>query len=287
MRGGGRQARPAPAAEDLQAREERALLAAVEHVAPSVVSIETVGGLQRLGTVMLGTGPTTGLVISADGYIISSAFGFVQKPTSILVGFADGTRAPARLVATDRSCMLALLKADVDERLPVPELSPEKDWRVGQWAVAVGRTFDGREPNMSVGIVSALGRVWGKAVQTDAKISPSNYGGPLVDIRGRVMGVLVPLSPDKTGEMAGVEWYDSGIGFAVPLERIYKVLPRLREGHDLSPGLLGVSLKAEDLYADPPAITSARPNSPAFQAGLARGTRSSPSTAIKSNGWCN
>jgi serine protease Do len=261
------------AAEDLQALEERALLAAVERVSPSVVSIETVGGIERLGSVMLNTGPTTGLVISADGYIISSAYGFVQKPTSILIGFSDGTRAPAKLVATDRSCMLALLKTDVDERLKVPKLSPEKDWRVGQWAIAVGRTFEGRQTNMSVGIVSALGRVWGKAVQTDAKVSPSNYGGPLVDIRGRVMGVLVPLSPDKTGEMAGVEWYDSGIGFAVPLERVFKVLPRLREGHDLLPGLLGVSLKAEDLYAETPTITSARPNSPAYQAGLRAGDK--------------
>src|ERR1700722_2153289 len=58
-------ASPAPAAEDLQAREERALLAAVEHVAPSVVSIETVGGLERLGKVMLSTRPTTGVIISA------------------------------------------------------------------------------------------------------------------------------------------------------------------------------------------------------------------------------
>ena len=49
---------------------------------------------------------------------------------------------------------------------------------------------------MSVGIVSALDRIWGKAIQTDAKISPNNYGGPLVDIGGRVLGVLVPMSPD-------------------------------------------------------------------------------------------
>ena len=123
-----------------------------------------------------------------------------------------------------------LLKVDVEEKLPVPEAVPESEIHVGQWAIALGRTFDTAQPNMSVGIVSGLNRIWGKAMQTDAKISPSNYGGPLVDIRGRVLGVLVPLSPDKHEDVAGVEWYDSGIGFAVPLAHVNTVLPRLSEG---------------------------------------------------------
>ena len=59
----------------------------------------------------------------------------------------------------------------------------------------------------------------------------------LIDLQGRVMGVLVPMSPQETSEMAGVEWYDSGIGFAVPLEHINRVLPRLKKGEDLNPGL--------------------------------------------------
>ena len=66
---------------------------------------------------------------------------------------------------------------------------------VGQWAIAVGRTYEQPEPNLSVGVISATNRIWSKAIQTDAKISPSNYGGPLIDIHGRVLGVLVPLSP--------------------------------------------------------------------------------------------
>ena len=52
-------------------------------------------------------------------------------------------------------------------------------------------------PQVSVGIISAKNRIWGKAIQTDAKISPSNYGGPLIDLQGRVLGVLVPMSPDR------------------------------------------------------------------------------------------
>jgi serine protease Do len=258
---------------DLPQREERAMLAAVEHVAPSVVSIETVGGLERIGQVLVGTGPTTGLIVSQDGYIVSSAFNFAQKPSSIVVAFADGTRTAARLVATDRSRMLTLLKVNVDRQLPVPETAPEKELQVGQWSIAVGRTFENADPNISVGIVSALNRVWGKAVQSDAKISPSNYGGPLVDIRGRVIGVLVPLSADKPGVAAGVEWYDSGIGFAIPLEHIRAILPRLEQGHDLLPGIMGIALTSGDLYGDTPALHSTRPNSPATKAGLRAGDK--------------
>ncbi|HEY2840880.1 MAG TPA: PDZ domain-containing protein [Pirellulales bacterium] len=258
-------------AQDLPRLEQQAMQAAVARVAPSIVRIETVGGLERIGKVLLGTGPTTGLIVSADGYIISSAFNFAQKPSSILVGLADGTRTPAKLVATDHQRMLVLLKIHVEENLPMPEAVPENEMQVGQWSIAVGRTFEGGQPNMSAGIVSGLNRIWGKAIQTDAKVSPANYGGPLVDIRGRVLGVLVPLSPQATNDLAGIEWYDSGIGFAVPLAHINTVLPKLKEGTDLKPGILGVSFNGNDLYGKQPVIASCRPNSPAYKAGLKAG----------------
>ncbi len=264
--------------DDLTAQEETAIKAAVANVAPSVVRIETLGGMETVGGLLVGTGPTTGLVVSADGYIVTSAFNFVQKPSQILVDLADGTRLPAEVVARDDSRMLVLLKVPLagtnsDKKLPVPAPAPVADLRVGQWAIAVGRVFDEKQPNISVGIVSALDRIWGKAVQTDAKISPANYGGPLVDIEGRVIGVLVPLSPMETGEMAGVEWYDSGIGFAVPLEQINRVLDRLKKGEDLQPGLMGVNLKVGDPYASEPVIAACHPKSPAAQAGIKAGDK--------------
>ena len=114
----------------------------------------------------------------------------------------------------------------------MPVAVPRNEMTIGQWAIAVGRTFESTKPSLSVGIISALNRIWNKAIQTDAKISPNNYGGPLVDIRGRVLGVLVPMSPMATDELAGIEWYDSGIGFAVPLADIMQVLPRLEKGED-------------------------------------------------------
>jgi serine protease Do len=264
--------------DDITLREEAALKTAVERVAPSVVRIETLGGMESVGEVLVGTAPTTGLIVSSGGYIVSSAFNFANKPAQILVDLSDGTRLPAKVVAHDTSRMLVLLKVstdglDVKKQFPVPEAAPLNEMRVGQWSVAIGRVFDAGKTNVSIGILSALNRVWGKAVQTDAKISPANYGGPLIDLRGRVIGVLVPMSPMETGEMAGVEWYDSGIGFAVPLEQINRVLDRLKNGEDLSPGLIGVSLRAGDPYAMEPVIAACHPKSPAAEAGIKTGDK--------------
>lgn len=257
-----------PAEKDLAEFEQQVFRAAVARVAPSLVRIETVGGLERLGNVLFGTGPTTGLIVSDDGYLVSSAFNFAQKPSSIVVTLHDGTTLPARLVATDHSRMLVLLKVDPQRSLAVAEMLQEAQIQVGGWAIAVGRTFQGDTPNVSVGIVSAVKRIYGKAVQTDAKISPLNYGGPLIDARGRVIGVLAPLSPMHGGDVAGVEWYDSGIGFAVPLEQVLRALPRLKEGEDLHPGILGVGLKPGNEFAQPPVVAVCRPDSPAGKAGL-------------------
>jgi serine protease Do len=261
-----------PPGDDLEALEQKAFQAAVESVAPSVVRIETVGGLERIHEVLFGTGPTTGLIVDGQGYVVSSAFNFLNRPSSILVRLPDGTRKPADLVATDHSRMLVLLRIHVDSPLPVPPLAPQQELRVGQWTVAVGRTFEAERPNMTVGILSALGRVWGKAIQTDAIVSPNNYGGPLVDIRGRVLGVIVPLAPQSADEVAGVEWYDSGIGFAVPAEHIQQILPRLKKGEDLYPGLIGIAFGGS-LETGAATIAACHPNSPAAKAGLKVGDK--------------
>jgi serine protease Do len=249
--------------------EERAIQAAVAKIAPSVVKIETIGGLEKVGKLLVGVGPTTGLIVDKDGYVISSAFNFIQQPTSILVTLPSGARVPATIVARDHSRMLVLLKVKTDEKLVVPIAVPRSDMQVGQWSIAVGRTFEQSGPSLSVGVLSATNRIWGKAIQTDAKISPANYGGPLIDIQGRVLGVLVPLSPQGQGsEVAGAEWYDSGIGFAVPLTEINEHLKTLEAGADLHPGLLGISLKPGDIYALQAEIVAVQANSPAYKAGL-------------------
>jgi len=262
---------------NLGQREEDAIRAAVDHVAPSVVSIQTIGASGLVEGMLPASGLATGLIVSRDGLIVSSAYTFAHRPTAILVTIGDKKNIPARLVATDRSRSIVLLKVDLEPgtgtRLLVPEPAPVSEMVPGAWAIAVGRTLDPQHPSISAGIVSAVGRIWGKAIQTDAKISPVNYGGPLVDIHGRVLGVLVPMSPMDSGETAGAEWYDSGIGFAVPLADIFDVIPKLAKGGDLHPGLLGVALKGKDLFAQPPVIAACRPGTPAYEAGLRRGDK--------------
>jgi len=248
--------------------EEKAYQDSVARMMPSVVRIETFGGTERIGRTLASSGPTSGLVVSEDGYVISSSFNFVRKPSSILVIFSNGEKAAAEIVARDHSRMLTLLKVNTEQKLVVPRAISRGEIEVGQWAIAVGRTFDQAGPNVSIGIVSAVNRIWSKAVQTDAKISPSNYGGPLLDIQGRVIGVLVPLSPQGRGEVAGAEWYDSGIGFAIPLEDIFKQLDELKSGKDLYPGILGVVLEGNNLYNGFAKIAACHPNGPATKAGL-------------------
>lgn len=252
------------------ALEEQAFQQAAVLADPSIVRIDTIGGLDVVGNVLTGTGPTTGVVVSADGHIITSSFNFLSKPASILVTLPDGRRFPADLVAGDKSKMLTLLKVEHTGLTPIAA-APKSDIRVGQWAIALGRTYDNTFPSVSIGIVSALNRIWGRAVQTDAKVSPVNYGGPLVDVEGQAIGILVPLSPQGGNEAAGVEWYDGGIGFAIPMDDVYAVLERLKAGEELRAGLMGVSFEAMGPLAGEARIDRVRPLSPADKAGLEPG----------------
>lgn len=251
----------------LEALEESAFKQAAALVDPSLVRIETVGGLEQVGDIALGTGPTSGVVVSEDGFVISSSFNFISKPASILVTLADGRRFPAKQIASDKLKLLTLLKVEATGLTPAKPASRDAV-KVGQWALALGRTFDLATPSISVGIVSATNRIWGKAIQTDAKTSPVNYGGALVDVEGKVLGVIAPLSPQGNGETAGVEWYDGGIGFAIPLEDVYASLDRLKQGKDLLPGLLGITFAGGPSTNVPVVVDRVRYNSPAQQAGL-------------------
>ena len=254
--------------------EEAAFRAAVERVAGGVLGIAPLaltaaeGGAEAAA----GRGPATGFAI-AKGLVVTTAFAVPDDVDSAVIVLADGGRRAATVRARDSSRGLVLLAA---EDLPdgvAAEPVPRGELRPGQWAIAVGRGWDAATPGVAVGIISATDRVWGKAVQTDAAVSPMNYGGPLVDIAGRVIGILAPLPADTAGMNEGTELYDAGIGFAVPLEDVLAVLPRLERGESLAAGVLGIGYRSRDAINGAPVIASVRQGSPAAKAGLKPGDR--------------
>ncbi len=159
--------------DKLLADEQAAFRAAAGAAAPAVVQIETFGGLERVGREIISEGPTTGTIVHKDGWVISSLYSFRQQPSSILIVLPDGSRAAARIVARDHSRELVLLKVDTKSELPEATPCPPNEVSVGQWVIGLGKTFERDAVSQSVGIVSALDRAYGKAVQTDAKVSPS------------------------------------------------------------------------------------------------------------------
>ncbi len=246
---------------------------ASETVAPFVVTIETIGGAQPrkfideneepvteepetddgtppeeenlfrddLGhSFLVADGPSTGVVYAPDGWILTSSFNFVRDPSHITVKFADGRHYVARLVARDRVRKLAMLKID-EQNLSLPEWVPTGDIQIGQTAIALGRGFGGDDPSVTVGVVSAKNRMMGNAIQTDAKLSPANYGGPLIDLQGRILGICVPMA-QRPGELAGVEFYDAGVGFALPEHRVRELADVLMQGRSFDRGWLGIQI---------------------------------------------
>jgi serine protease Do len=253
----------------------RAIRGAVDRVRPALVTIESFGGVTttrgRIGGIRnQGEGSTTGIMISPDGFVVTSLFSFLGHPSAVTVVTSDGQRRVARLVGQDLTRQIGLLKIDGDTEFPVPEFVPLSQIRTGQWAISVGIGYGDTEPAVSIGIISATGRIAGRAIQTDANISPANYGGPLVDVEGRVLGVCVPLSPHDDSTGAGVEWYDSGIGFAIPLADAEELIERLKRGEILKPALLGVTVEPSN---DPVGVrvTSLVDDSAASKIGLAVG----------------
>lgn len=253
----------------------KAFRAAVERVVPSLVTIETFGGVsggsrrgKMQGISRPGDGPTTGVIISPDGYVVTSTFNFLRRPPVITVVRQDGVRHVATLLGRDETRKLCLLKIEGVSDLPVPEFVDPQSLKIGAWAISVGVGYGDDEPLISAGIVSALHRVSGRAVQTDANIGPANYGGPLLDIEGRVIGICVPLNPMSREVAAGVEWYDSGIGFAATLHGQENLLAALKAGKTIEPGSLGVQVRPAEPKGGGAVIARVLENSAAEKAGL-------------------
>lgn len=274
----------------LESSKARVFRAAVDRVAPSIVTVETIGGAQPIAegpegvreeAFRLADGPTTGVLVSADGLILTSSINFARNPTVITVTLSDKRQFVATLLGRDEIRRLALIRIEATG-LTATEWAPREEVSVGQYAIACGRGLAGDAPFVSIGIVSAVGRRNGNAIQTDAKISPINYGGPLIDIDGRVMGICVPMA-GAGGALAGAEWYDSGIGFAIYRDKYDFVADRLAAGEVIEQGKIGIVLEEDEsvvrdfferlLPKKEPAVRIGQvmPGSPASAAGLRKG----------------
>jgi len=206
---------------------EGQVVAVYESAAPAVVNISTVviayDFFMRPVPQEGGTG--SGFLYDAEGHIVTN-YHVVENAEELSVTLADGEVYPAEIVGVDPSNDLAVVRIDV-ENLPQPVALGDSDGlRVGEFVVAIGNPF-GLERTLTVGVISSLGRVIespdgrfiGEAIQTDAAINPGNSGGPLLDLEGRVIGVNSQIiSPSRAS---------AGIGFAVPVNTVKRVVPQL------------------------------------------------------------
>jgi S1-C subfamily serine protease len=232
-------------------------------------------------------GSGSGFVYDAEGHIVTN-FHVIEGADQLLVTLANGQEYEADLIGQDPTNDLAVIRIAAGGDLPPPLPLGDSDiLRVGQFVVAIGNPF-GLEQTLTVGVVSALGRIIqspeenrfiGEAIQTDAAINPGNSGGPLLDLEGRVIGVNSQIiSPSRA---------NAGIGFAVSANTVRRVAPALiARGYYPHPWLginsLPLSPRAAEVLRESGVnvpvergllILSAVPGGPAAQAGVQGGDR--------------
>ncbi len=265
---------PVAGADDAQYRAAMAtaVRAAAQRVLPSVVTVEIIGAVGSGGGEVERDAPTSGVIVDQEGYIVASSIVVRRPSASILVVLPDGTRQAAKVVARDHHRDLVLLKIDTEKKLQPITFPTETDLRIGRTTIAVGRYGADGAPIVSSGVLSAVDRLDGIALQTDARVSPAFYGGPLIDLGGDFLGVLIPAVAEG-GAPDATSWYDSGIAFAVPTDVLQRKLDRLRKGQDIKKGLIGIVSKSKDPYAAETEIAAVRTRSPAEAAGIKAGDR--------------
>jgi putative serine protease PepD len=183
----------------------------------------------------------SGFVIDGSGHVVTNQH-VVDGATSITVTFADGKTASAKVVGTDPSSDVAVIKVDADRSQLHPlTFADSKGVQVGDGAVAIGSPF-GLEETVTTGIVSALNRTIkapnnftiSGAIQTDAAINHGNSGGPLLDANGRVIGINSQIESDSGG--------NDGVGFAIPSAMVQRVAQQLISSGKVAHAYLGVQL---------------------------------------------
>ena len=260
--------------DDVTRSFEKVLRNLRHKVAPSVVAIE-VGrssdpeGMGGSGPVARSRdyynrpkGPTTGTIIGADGEILTSHFNVSGSILRITVTLPDGSEHEAKILGTDRKRDIALLKIDA-KNLPLLPIAGK--YRQGDFVAILGRSPNPSTPTINHGILSAVHRRDKTAVQTDAELNYGNVGGPLVNLKGELIGVTCHIRPRAPWGQSG------GVGFAIPNSQIKKVLHRLRKGEKIENQKipwLGIRMGTGDPNREGVQIEQVFPFSPASRAGL-------------------
>jgi serine protease Do len=217
----------------------------------------------------------SGFIIDPDGYVVTNNH-VVAESEKVIVTLQDDTELTAKIVGTDPRTDLALLKVEAKEPLPYVEWGDSDAIQVGDWVMAVGNPF-GLGGSVTTGIISARARdinagPYDDFLQTDASINRGNSGGPLFDMKGRVIGVNTAIFSPSGGNI--------GIGFAVPSSLAKPVVAELREHGSVRRGWLGVSIQpVTDDIAEAVGLDKARgalvaqvlEGTPAAEAGLESG----------------
>jgi S1-C subfamily serine protease len=254
--------------------DERRDIDVFRRAAPSVVYINSIAVRQNplsFDVMKIPQGAGSGFVWDRNGHIVTN-FHVAEAGQEMSVVLADRSEWPARVVGVAPDKDLAVLKIDAPaDKLPPLPVGGSSDLLVGQRVYAVGNPF-GLDNTLTVGVVSALGRELQSpsgrtirdVIQTDAAINPGNSGGPLIDSRGRLIGVNTAIySPSGA---------NAGIGFSVPVDTVKRLVPQLiATGRAVQPGI-GVSILSDDLarrsQVEGVVIRSVQPRGPAARAGL-------------------
>ena len=256
------------------AEEEKTTIALFRQASPSVVHITTLAVRQdafSLDVFQIPQGTGSGFVWDKQGHIVTN-FHVIRDADAAQVTLADHSSWKARLVGAypDKDLAVLMVDAPKDKLHPIA-IGTSHDLQVGQRLFAIGNPF-GLDQSLTTGIISALGReiesVNRRAIkdmiQTDAAINPGNSGGPLLDSSGRLIGVNTAIySPSGAS---------AGIGFAIPVDEVNRIVPQLiRHGKVVRPGL-GVQVApdhlADELGINGVVIVGVQPGSPAAKAGL-------------------
>jgi S1-C subfamily serine protease len=187
----------------------------------------------------------SGFVVDKDGYIVTN-YHVIQDAQDVEVNFSGDDRVPAKVIGSDPSTDLAVLKIDAQARALTPlPLGNSDAVHVGDAVVAIGNPF-GLERSVTAGIVSALqrditapnGYTIDKVIQTDAPINHGNSGGPLLNAKGEVIGVNSQIESETGGNV--------GIGFAVPVNTVKEVIAQLKAHGKVEHAYMGVQMQAID-----------------------------------------